>query len=821
MLSKEHLLIVRPNLGNPLLLKPSQLSRFEIAIAHRIADGSDEEPFPGTTAVLNLLRQDPPTLWWQNKSFPLQIHGVSGYFQHPHYKDDYATSTFAESSPEQQYCVGYRWEVKVEVGLSETQINDLQEAFGWPTLLNLNFNKTKFHCLYIHETLTGSNEFTILHITDTHIAQRNDLMPEILCQVRNKNESQSLSEKYVNFNDNLRSFIRLVNSRVLSGEKLIVVLTGDVVDHYFDGWWDGKFILGQGQFAPNRVKEAPESEGSGWHYSNVSKFIEIITGADHKSDALKSPIYIILGNHDYLPNEPLLCMTFYINLLISRPSFHKNNQSSFGLSADEGREYDYWAFPRVHGQHPSIIGRKFLKEAAKKQDWRAELNQDWAYWLAKPKQWILSQFITEVNYDLDFTLNIGSHQMLFFNTGHDRYPGQERFAKPKEDFERDYIEDGPHSRGITNRHVDWVKTALVNPRKNGLLLIFTHAPLIGLQGDVTEGIEVLYEDSHEKSPHGANQVSQFLSDHYNQTQAELIRSGFTLFGARHFALGSRDPYLNFSCADGAIYDFLKTISRKHDEQTTMPILVFSGHTHKVHEFRIERLNMPVVRDIFRFFSDNYSRRLFSYNNSDLASIVRALYLQTHSPLLFTSGAVKNKKPQFREIMIKEQSLISLDMKEVPESLLTCTGNFQPGCRLVAFNALDGGHVSLGGSERNLVHGGKGESQSTAFEIVQLESQKIAIKTYDGYFVRVKEGSMLVADVEPSPKNLISLPGGAYLAGSKPPELFELRDLGHGKIALSTSKGKFVSIEKGENRRLVANKDQATDQETFELVSLEP
>ena len=218
----QNLYLVRPNLGNPLILQPEQLKRFVLTFAYQKPFEMDEKdawyPAIYNTGVSNYaqllseLRRNPPKIFWGNKKITLNVNMVSNYLKHPSFEADYSDVEHALLNKEQQYYNGFRWEIQVVVGINDNKIEELKNSIGWPALLNLHYGSAdNHHAIYIHETLANSNEFTVLHITDTHISQRNDRIPEVLSQIRNKRECELLAEKYVNFNDNLRSFIKTAN----------------------------------------------------------------------------------------------------------------------------------------------------------------------------------------------------------------------------------------------------------------------------------------------------------------------------------------------------------------------------------------------------------------------------------------------------------------------------------------------------------------------------------------------------------------------------------------------------------------------------------
>jgi hypothetical protein len=845
--------IVRPNLGNPLILEPNGLKQFEITVAYIHEWGADESdvPFFSTERVKELLEQNHPRIMWNNISVPLKIFRVHSELQHPPYEANYSDVNHAKTSIQQQYINGFRWEMRVDVGVDDNDIDVLSNALEWPTLLNIlwhGHNENK-HALYVHETLNHSNKFTVLHITDTHISQRNDQIPELLCQVRNQNECEILQSKYNNFNDNLRAFIKEANRRVEEGESVIVILTGDIVDYYFDGYWNGKFICGQkGQDAPDRRREAT---GTTWDYSNIEKFREIITGDNEEQTGLCCPIFTVLGNHDYYANE--IPLNLEVNFLGLRRLTPKDNYSAFGLNQNEGTEYDFWAFPREDGKDhiiyvgphrapvqlkDSIAIRKTHKELKLSEtvssdlehialkNWKASLDQNWAYWLLKPKSKLLGQYISTVNYDLDYEFNLGNHHFLCLNTAHDRMPTIEEYlseapnpltdpwSDEQEDEDTDYFNGGPHNRGITDEHIRLLNKALQENQEISIY-IFTHAPLIGLPND--EITSILYEDNHEHSGAPPNMVSAWWSPRLpvpdfpeNEAEPELdseakkIRwlenHGFPLTATKYFKSGNRDPYLNFSSSGGKVIDFMKRISRKSGHETNTPIIVFSGHTHKTHEFRIEKDQHSKVY----YFADKYSEKKFTYTENAILLGLRYGWLRGNSPLLLASGALKNKNPQYREIVARGQSLASLEMKDIPN--IEKTANFKPGCQLVALLAHNGQFVCAeDGGNGELVANRNAAKEWETFEIVKLEKEHVALKACNGKYVRAKGG------------------GGGKLKADRhwinSHETFLLVGKGGNKFALRTHNGQYVCAEGGGGRELVADRNAIREWETFELVEL--
>ena len=789
--------LVRPNLGSPLILKPEDLIEgFKLVFADKTEQRPDRYVLLHALmdSDLRLRRSD------GSGSFGLTIHGA-----HVHQATMYNNpdGDWPVTAQDHQYKLGFRWEYEVRVRTT-TPIDDIMGSQGWPQMFDIYFHegnsrRTNYHAVYVHETLGSSNEFTVLHISDTHIARRNDQIPGLLCQVRNKEECEELASRYINFNDNLRAFIKLANERMRSGENVIVVLTGDIVDHYFDGWWDGKFVCGQGDHAPDRRKEAT---GSAWGYSNVSKFREIILGTDGKGEELLCPLFTVLGNHDYLMNEVLFCIQIYFRILLFKLTHDKNSFGSFRLSYNEAREYDYWAFPRKSGKHKSLAERKTFRENVDDDNWQVELDQDWSYWLAKPKFWQLSQYIRTVNYDTDFRFSIGDHQLLCLNTGQDRYPTFAEFGgwASKEDSDKDYISDGPHNRGIIAEHLTFVQQAIADAPEHGLVLIFSHAPLVSLHKDKTVGMDVLFEKNHEQAPPLPNEVSAWLSDVYGKSWTDLRSSGFPLTDTKYFYSGKRDPLLNFSCADGDAAKLLDLINGSPGSSTKPRVIVFSGHTHKVHEFRVEK-----VGNDFRYFLDDYSGDHFQSTTDDSILASRYDWQMENSPLLATSGALKKERNQYREIIVKDRHIVSLEMKELPH--IESTASFAPGCRDIALRTHNSQYVraeSAGGGR--LVANSNRIKEWETFEIIELEGNNVALKAHNGRFARAENG------------------GGGRLKADrtwiKSHETFELISISDNKVVLRSNNGKYLRAETDGGGSLLANGDRVEQWSTFELIELD-
>jgi len=163
---------------------------------------------------------------------------------------------------------------------------------------------------------TFQREFHFIHVTDLHLARRNDeILDEVLkSKAKSKRPRHEIENSFINFNENFRKFIRLANEQAANGKLDFVVITGDIVDFVFHGW-----------------EEETDSEETNW-----KTFINILTGSEKEkmrnpaNEGLKIAAFTSLGNHDWRlhPYDPNLWE-------LRKP---------FGLKKEELKNYPYKGF---------------------------------------------------------------------------------------------------------------------------------------------------------------------------------------------------------------------------------------------------------------------------------------------------------------------------------------------------------------------------------------------------------------------------------------------------------------------------------------------
>jgi len=126
-------------------------------------------------------------------------------------------------------------------------------------------------------------EFQFLHVTDLHLARRNDEIIDDVLQTASGRERQHLPSAYVNFNANFRRFIAKANELADDGQLDFVLATGDLVDFAHHGWSDRE-----------------DNDENNWMI-----FRDMVTGEgaeQHRSprnEGLRVAIFTSTGNHDW------------------------------------------------------------------------------------------------------------------------------------------------------------------------------------------------------------------------------------------------------------------------------------------------------------------------------------------------------------------------------------------------------------------------------------------------------------------------------------------------------------------------------------------
>jgi hypothetical protein len=679
----ETVFIVRPNLGQPLILHPSNLKSFEISVAGKtpVKDyPTFEKPkCPKPEEVVDYLK-NLQIMWSKGQNslvIPLKVlkwvmkpilyvdlqPGIWIFNNDlPKENGQKPPVPFPQSAMEHQHLAGFRWEGKLKVGIDMP--DSWEPAGGWPAMCDIKLNKNiNFHAVYVTEALPNSNDLKFIHLTDTHIARRNDLIPKEICKHLKPWQQKIFLAKYRNPNDHLRAIIRYVNAMSTEEKPNFIVLTGDIVDYFHDGYFQGNiYHYGYGRSAP--TVPSPNT-------SNFRNFIDIITGQEENGEALTIPIFIVPGNHDYLQYEHLLAFNLdpeleptnlikflrsLIGILSLIPGinilaniivgslgvtgvlplelWHLPTSARFDEELDRYRGFNlkkseallFDLYKKGDTEKYRLVSEEY------KKNWYSEnwpSNYEETLSLQQTGRFVIPehghffQYLTEISYDTDFSFSIGDHQFVCLNTGQTvEIPSADELIESQGDptelnrGKARFLEDASWNRGFIQQHDDILKTAQQRAGRRGLVFLFTHAPLINLHPKDIPEIDFMGK------VFDTNDLNQGLID--NELDYDIARNSFQMVG-------------------------------KDGKGFTM---AFAGHFHGNIEYQVEigkSLNPKYSLSVWCLWGW-YSKR--SHELSEWQKIA--------SPLFFHGGSQKSDHPMVREVHMENDCIIRAPLnKYVP------------------------------------------------------------------------------------------------------------------------------------------------------------
>ncbi len=534
--------------------------------------------------------------------------------------------------------------------------------------------KVNYHSVQITKGVNGDCNF--IHLTDVHIAKRNDEILDEVLKVRSKRERKAIIDSYINFNDKLREFIRIANDMADRGELDFVVITGDLVDFAFHGWED----------------ESNPAE------NNWRTFIHIITGTEAEQEkgnpGLKVAVFTSTGNHDWRlhPYNP--------NLL----DYHE----SFGLEKDELDHYDYKSFDsqeypedRRAKRSRELTSNAFKKLnidaftdkgkirlakflSSKVTTWVlralaalglggagvAGFAEKFAYTAIIIVLWLLvwgakkyleykvrklvdvlvdnplnaeakafHYYLAHINPYLDYAFQYGNHSFIVMDTGADVFIGQLLDGKELKHIKHMSLEDNilggsPDSRAFDSEQtyynwsqIVWLEKVLTTVSQEldgqGKTFLFLHAPPINPDKDRK------WKDLWESERPAPKWIAK---DECNLTYGTINHYLSQFF---YLCMGYRESEL--------VKEEVEPSLREVD-------LIFSGHAHRNIEFRLEKEWVATdKKHEIRIYSDVYSQILNKGNPERNWEKHKPVIVQTASCGLH--GKYDENPPYYRKVTI--------------------------------------------------------------------------------------------------------------------------------------------------------------------------
>jgi len=304
-------------------------------------------------------------------------------------------------------------------------------------------SRTNFHSIVISKQ--DWKNFSIVHATDLHLAERNDKIYGIIkkwiktyrkvklnkfvrsldrkffLKFKRKKKAQlekPLTRRLINPNNQFRKFIKIMNKRVFQNKLDLIVLTGDLVDFT---------LLSRIPIPSKNLRRFLEFD---YNLSNWKIFKDIVLNLPQKQrigvikgEELLCPLYTVPGNHDYRP---------YAYDLKWAGMYKK-----IGLKSQEAV-----ALNEISSAVPiSAIVKSPLA---------------------------LRGYLSEINPFLDYFIKLGNNLLIFLNSGSDSF---RHF--------RDLITGKPSLTGLSLKQIKFLENLLNYKFKEGdNIFLFLHGPPI-------------------------------------------------------------------------------------------------------------------------------------------------------------------------------------------------------------------------------------------------------------------------------------------------------------------------------------------------------
>ncbi|MBY6006704.1 metallophosphoesterase [Salipiger bermudensis] len=329
------------------------------------------------------------------------------------------------------------------------------------------------HAIYSKRSWT---HFGMVHATDLHVSRRYDGYPEIWRQRGNLEAVRAFS----NPNDNLRNFIRWANNEHAKGRLDLILATGDIVDFIFDNDMDHAGA-GNFRFFERLVRGLePARDRDGAH-----------------SEALRVPVFVTFGNHDYRPRA--FPMFFRFRVDDANKYINGAALAAIALGALAGGPLGIFLgavglLGGIFGTTQSISrdrheyrGFNLLEEDARdlQGGQRRFLSQDEAEALVAPVD--LPSFVfSHLTPQAEYSRSIGdNHLLLMLDSGPDKgvvetmghwLLGESGLNDDNEAF----LAGTPNSRGS---RIDPASTQRMIAQTRGLVIVGMHAPPLNTEGN--------------------------------------------------------------------------------------------------------------------------------------------------------------------------------------------------------------------------------------------------------------------------------------------------------------------------------------------------
>jgi len=482
---------------------------------------------------------------------------------------------------------------------------------------------SKSHINY-HSIVVSKQEwknFTFVHATDLHLAERNDKIYEIVkkwaqssikrnvdefvniflkkLKIKKKKKEKRekkqmeftipLRKRLINPNNQFRKFIKIMNRKVLENNLDFIALTGDLVDFTVLSRLS-KEIRKIGQF---------DYEDSNW---KIFKQI-VLNSKDQKhykgvikGEELLCPIFTILGNHDYRP----------YHYDITWAEMYKK----IGLNAAEAVALN------------ELLSASPITAIVK-------------------TSMVLKGYLSEINPSLDFSLVLGNNNFIFLNTGSDSFKNF-----------KDLIMGHPSVTGLLNKQIIFLENLINHKIKEDTnTYLFLHGPPINT-GEKKISIKLFEKKGSRITKTKIEEFKESFLRKLGKIASKARIDG--IFNVKYGTVSSNWEKLIKFCKDYSI-------------------LTLAGHTHTQREYRLEDpetktrvyaalpFSLKKIENPAAVFFDDYSEILA---DAEIIETKGPFVVQTPALGL---GGYKNPETAgaYREVIIEDGKLTSFKVKYIP------------------------------------------------------------------------------------------------------------------------------------------------------------
>ncbi len=483
--------------------------------------------------------------------------------------------------------------------------------------LILSKKRINYHSIVISKQ--EWKNFTFIHATDLHLAERNDriygiikkwtessirrsvddfittISKKLKLKKLKQDQERFLSEikiplrkRFINPNNQFKKFIKLMNRKILKNELDFIVLTGDLVDYT---------VLSRLSKKVRKINEFNYEESNWQTFKNI--LLNSTTQKNKKGvikgEELLCPIFTIVGNHDYRP----------YHYDITWAEMYKK----VGLNAAEAIA---------------------LNELFSASPISAMVKTPMA----------LKGYLSEINPSLDFFLTLGKNNFIFLNTGSDSFKNV-----------RDLIMGHPSVTGLLNKQIVYLENLINNKiKKEANIFLFLHGPPINT-GSKKISIKIFEKKGKRILKTKLLDFKESLIKKLGQAPSKARIDG--AFNVKYGSISSNWEKLMKFCKD-------------------YTIMTLCGHTHMQREFRLEDpeiktkvydappFSIRKIENPAAVFYDDYSEIY-----TDAESIRKNGPFVVQTPGLGLGG-YKNPETAgaYREIIVKDGRLTSFRVKYI-------------------------------------------------------------------------------------------------------------------------------------------------------------